>query len=106
MPDYYSEPFLNLAGLTHKSALIAWGAFYFRVKNNDSDFKLVDDDDLNHVYPPRHQTVGAIGNELKTRWVSGQKPGLIRIALERIPIRPNQPNLLPSPSSEILVSGS
>ena len=38
MPDYYSEPFLNLAGLTHKSALIAWGAFYFRVKNNESDF--------------------------------------------------------------------
>ena len=59
MPDYYSEPFLNLAGLTHKSALIAWGAFYFRVKNNESDFKLVDDDDLNHVHPPRHQTVGA-----------------------------------------------
>ena len=59
MPDYYSEPFLNLAGLTHKSALIAWGAFYFRVKNNESDFKLVDDDDLDHVHPPRHQTVGA-----------------------------------------------
>lgn len=59
MPDYYSEPFLNLAGLTHKSALIAWGAFYFRVKNNESDFKLVDDDDLKHVHPPRHQTVGA-----------------------------------------------
>ena len=35
MPDSYSEPFLNLAGLTHKSALIAWGAFYFRVKNNE-----------------------------------------------------------------------
>lgn len=59
MPDYYSEPFLNLAGLTHKSALIAWGAFYFRVRNNETDFKLVDDDDLDHVHPPRHQTVGA-----------------------------------------------
>ena len=59
MPDYYSEPFLNLAGLTHKSALIAWGAFYFRVKDNQTDFKLVDDDDLKHVHPPRHQTVGA-----------------------------------------------
>ena len=31
MPDYYSEPFLNLAGLS------AWGAFYVRVKNNESD---------------------------------------------------------------------
>ena len=59
MPDYYAEPFLNLAGLTHKSALIAWGAFYFRVRNNESDFKLVDDDDLDNVHPPRHQTVGA-----------------------------------------------
>ena len=59
MPDYYSEPFLNLAGLTHKSALIAWGAFYFRVKDNQKDFKLVDDEDLKRVHPPRHQTVGA-----------------------------------------------
>ena len=59
MPDYYSEPFLHLAGLTHKSALIAWGAFYFRVRNNETDFKLVDDDDLKKVHPPRHQTVGA-----------------------------------------------
>jgi len=59
MPDYYSEPFLNLAGLTHKSVLIAWGAFYFRVRENEADFKLVDDDDLKHVHPPRHQTVGA-----------------------------------------------
>ena len=59
MPDYYAEPFLNLAGLTHKSALIAWGAFYFRVHNNEDDFKLVDDDDLDHVHPPRHQTIGA-----------------------------------------------
>jgi tartrate-resistant acid phosphatase type 5 len=59
MPDYYSEPFLTLAGLTHKSALIAWGAFYFRVKESEADFKLVDDKDLKHVHPPRRQTVGA-----------------------------------------------
>ena len=59
MPDYYSEPFLNLAGLTHKSALIAWGAFYFRVRNNEDEFKLVDDKDLDHVHPPRRETVGA-----------------------------------------------
>ena len=31
MPDFFSEPFLHLAGLTHKSALVAWGACYFRV---------------------------------------------------------------------------
>lgn len=97
MPDYYSEPFLNLAGVTHKSALIAWGAFYFQVKDNKTDFKLVDDEDLDHVHPPRHQTVGArsepygkakvevmntAGNVVASRftetanhcWVSGLEP--------------------------------
>jgi hypothetical protein len=59
MPEFHSEPFLHLAGLTHKSALIAWGAFYFRVRNSDESFKLVDDSDLKHVHPPRRETVGA-----------------------------------------------
>ena len=31
---FLSEPFVHLAGLTHKSALDAWGAFYFRVKDS------------------------------------------------------------------------
>jgi hypothetical protein len=59
MPEFHSEPFLSLAGLTHKSALIAWGAFYFRVRSSDEGFKLVDDGDLKHVHPPRHETIGA-----------------------------------------------
>jgi tartrate-resistant acid phosphatase type 5 len=59
MPNYYAEPFLHLAGLTHKSALIAWGGFYFKVKSSGDGYKLVDDSDLKHVFPPRHQTVGA-----------------------------------------------
>lgn len=59
MPDFFSEPFLHLAGLTHKSALIAWGAFYFRVKDAGKKFKLVDDDDLKHIHPPRRESVGA-----------------------------------------------
>jgi hypothetical protein len=59
MPDFYSEPFLCLAGLTHKSALITWGAFYFRVKNGGEEFKLVEDDDLKHVHPPRKDSIGA-----------------------------------------------
>ncbi len=59
MPEFHSEPFLHLAGLTHKSALIAWGAFYFRVKSSDGKFKLVDDSGLKHVHPPRHETIGA-----------------------------------------------
>lgn len=61
MPEFHAEPYIHLAGLTHKSALIAWGAFYFRIKNrHDNDrFKLIDDRDLVHIHPPRHQTIGA-----------------------------------------------
>jgi tartrate-resistant acid phosphatase type 5 len=59
MPDFFSEPYLHLAGLTHESALIAWGAFYFRIRKNDGEMKLVDDDSLDKVYPPRRQSVGA-----------------------------------------------
>jgi hypothetical protein len=60
MPDFYSEPYLHLAGLTHKSALVTWGAFYFKTKSNDDEFKLVDDSDLRHVFPPRRQSIGAV----------------------------------------------
>jgi hypothetical protein len=61
VPEFHSEPYLYLAGLTHNAALIAWGAFYFRVRGQDQngDWKLVDDDDLEHVYPPRRETIGA-----------------------------------------------
>lgn len=60
MPEYHAEPYLYLAGLTHKAALIAWGGFYFRVRGRaGDDFKLVDDSDLDHVHPPRKDTVGA-----------------------------------------------
>src|SRR6188768_3831068 len=59
MPEFHSEPYLHLAGLTHKSALIAWGAFYFRIKGRDGEFKLVDDSSLKKVHPPRKQTIGS-----------------------------------------------
>jgi tartrate-resistant acid phosphatase type 5 len=59
MPAFHSEPFLQLAGLTHKSALITWGAFYFKVKDSGATFKLVDDSDLEDVHPPRKSTIGA-----------------------------------------------
>ena len=60
MPDFYSEPYLCLSGLTHKSALVSWGAFYFRRKTGSNDeVKLVDDDDLKHVHPPRRESIGA-----------------------------------------------
>ena len=59
MPEFHAEPFIYLAGLTHRSALIAWGGFYFRINDKDESLKLVDDHDLDHIHPPRHQTIGA-----------------------------------------------
>ncbi|MEO5897075.1 MAG: hypothetical protein ABIS06_15395 [Vicinamibacterales bacterium] len=57
MPEFHAEPYLYLAGLSHKSALIAWGAFYFKVRS-DGRAKLVDDQDLQWVHPPRCETIG------------------------------------------------
>ena len=57
MPEFHSEPYVYLAGLTHKSALIAWGAFYFRTRSGGGA-KLVDDDDLQWVHPPRSDSIG------------------------------------------------
>ena len=58
MPEFHAEPYLHLAGLSHKSALITWGAFYFRVRS-DRQWKLVDDRDLKYVHPPRRESIGA-----------------------------------------------
>jgi tartrate-resistant acid phosphatase type 5 len=61
MPEFHAEPYLYLAGLTYKAVLIAWGGFYFRIRDHrmDGDWKLVDDSDLEHVHPPRRETIGA-----------------------------------------------
>jgi tartrate-resistant acid phosphatase type 5 len=53
------EPYLYLAGLTHKSALIAWGGFYFKVARIARDSKLIDDGDLDTVHPPRSSSIGS-----------------------------------------------
>src|SRR5262245_28916032 len=53
------EPYLYLAGLTHKSALGAWGGFYFKVARDEGDWKLVDDGDLDSVHPPRRSSIGS-----------------------------------------------
>ena len=58
MPEFHAEPYVYLAGLSHKSALIAWGAFYFRT-TTDATAKLVDDDDLQWVHPPRCDSIGS-----------------------------------------------
>ena len=58
MPEYHAEPYIYLPAVTHKSALIAWGAFYFRVTSRGAA-KLVDDQDLKYVHPPRKDSIGA-----------------------------------------------
>jgi tartrate-resistant acid phosphatase type 5 len=58
MPEFHSEPYVYLPAISHKSVLVAWGAFYFRV-NSSGQMKLVDDDELRHVHPPRKDTIGA-----------------------------------------------
>jgi tartrate-resistant acid phosphatase type 5 len=57
MPEFHSEPYVYLAGLSHKSALIAWGAFYFKTHSNGRT-KLVEDHDLQWVHPPRCDSIG------------------------------------------------
>lgn len=80
MPDYHFEEYVYLAGLTHKTAVIAWGGFFFRVHDNGAGFKLVDDGDLDHVFPPRDETIGersrSYGPALVTLIVRPIAPGL------------------------------
>src|SRR5919199_2290429 len=58
MPEFHAEPYIYLPTVTHKSALIAWGAFYFRVTNKGT-WKLIDDSDLKSPHPPRGDSIGA-----------------------------------------------
>lgn len=58
MPEFHAEPYLHLAGLTHNSALITWGAFYFKTRTR-KEWKLVEDNDLRYVHPPRRESIGA-----------------------------------------------
>src|SRR5215203_126974 len=58
MPEFHAEPYVYLPAVTHKSALVAWGAFYFRTTRRGT-WKIVDDDDLKYVHPPRKDSIGA-----------------------------------------------
>jgi tartrate-resistant acid phosphatase type 5 len=59
MPEFHAEPYIYLPQVTHKSALIAWGAFYFRT-TSQGKWKIIDDQDLKYVHPPRKDSIGAI----------------------------------------------
>jgi hypothetical protein len=58
VPEYHAEPYLHLAGLSHTTALITWGAFYFKTRTRHA-WKIVEDHDLRHVHPPRRESIGA-----------------------------------------------
>ena len=58
MPEFHAEPYLHLAGLSHQSALITWGAFYFKTRST-KEWKIVEDHDLRYVHPPRRESIGA-----------------------------------------------
>jgi hypothetical protein len=58
VPEFHAEPYLHLAGLTHTSALITWGAFYFKTRSQGG-WKIVEDHDLQYVHPPRRESIGA-----------------------------------------------
>src|SRR5437867_9529165 len=57
----HREEYLYLAGLTHNSAIVAWGAFYFKVKGDPDNgkWKLLDDDDLDDLNTSRTNLIGA-----------------------------------------------
>ena len=58
MPEFHAEPYLCLAELSHTSALITWGAFYFKTRSRN-EWKIVEDHDLRFVHPPRRESIGA-----------------------------------------------
>ena len=62
MPEFHAEPFIHLAGLSSSSAIIAWGAFYFRVRSKGR-WKLVDDRDLERDRPRQAARRGDVVRE-------------------------------------------
>jgi hypothetical protein len=58
MPEFHAEPYIYLPAISHRSALVAWGAFYFKVKSH-GETKLIKPEDLKHIHPPREDTIGA-----------------------------------------------
>ena len=62
-PRVHFEEYIYLAEVSDRSALFAWGGFFFFVSadhpTEGRDWKLVDDDQLRRVIPPRRTTIGA-----------------------------------------------
>ena len=68
--EAHFEQYLYLAEVTDRSALFTWGGFFFWISGqhplDGQDWKLVDDDDLKKIFPPRRNTIGA-GSEAHDR---------------------------------------
>jgi tartrate-resistant acid phosphatase type 5 len=58
MAEIHREEYVYLGGLTHRSVLVAWGAFFFEIKESKGKAKIVDDSSLKHVHPPRKDSIG------------------------------------------------
>lgn len=58
MAEIHREEYIYLGDLTHRSVLVAWGAFFFEIRDSGKTFKLVDDSSLEHVNPPRRDSIG------------------------------------------------
>ena len=63
MPNSHFEPYLYLAELSDTSVTIAWGEFFFWTAGthptDGDDFRLVDDEALKMINPPRKASIGA-----------------------------------------------
>ena len=63
MPNSHFEPYLYVPEISDTSVMIAWGGFFFWTSRehpvDGDDFKLVDDEALRMINPPRHATIGA-----------------------------------------------
>jgi hypothetical protein len=61
MQEMHFEPYIYLADVTDRSVLLTVGGAYFKTRKKDghTEFKIVDDDDLDQIHPPRKQTIGA-----------------------------------------------
>ena len=72
MPECHAEPYLQLAGLSHKSALVSWGAFYCKWSGNAHFLLVTIDGDQMRVRPFGELVDGELA-ELARFLPSGEK---------------------------------
>ncbi len=68
------EEYIVLGDVTHESALITWGAFFFRVKSKDGKTTLLDDDDLKKNNLSRSDSIGATSQSYGAAYVEVEEP--------------------------------